>query len=87
MNTYYKESVEFQEVFVTLDDVPSTAFDCALLPVGNRPVAADWAAPYTLEDRKGLLLQNLAAGEYGVWVRVTDLPETPVLYAGRIAII
>jgi hypothetical protein len=86
MNTYYKESTEFQEVGVSLDDLPTTQFEVAMLPVGTRPTD-EWAEPYTLEGRKGVLLKDKTAGEYAIWVRVTDLPETPVLYAGRVSII
>jgi len=86
MNTYYKESTEFQEVGVSLDDLPTTQFEVAVLPVGTRPTT-EWAQPYELEAKKGVLLEGLTAGDYAIWVRVTDLPETPVLYAGRVSII
>lgn len=85
-NTYYKESVEFQEVFVTVDGSPAWDFDVAIVPSTTRP-DDEWSAAYALQGKRGVLVSDLPIGDYGIWVRVTDSPERPVTFAGRVSII
>jgi hypothetical protein len=85
MNTYQRETTEFQEVLVGVNGSQTTSFEVALTAQGTRPTV--WSQPTILEGKAGALLTGLTPGEYSIWVRVTDLPEVPVLHAGRISII
>jgi hypothetical protein len=82
-----RESSEWVQVNVTVTSsgvvVDGAKVKLAVLPVGEHPAATDWAAP--VPDPSGgtgigLQVQPVAAYQrLGVWVRVTDTSETPVL--------
>lgn len=42
--------------------------------------------PYKATLLVGSGATDLAAGEYAVWVRITDAPEVPVRYAGQLEV-
>ncbi|HXH59085.1 hypothetical protein [Iamia sp.] len=77
---------------VTANGVPVTNFSVAVIPRGERPVAASWQAPLTIGTGKYVPLIGpgatvLPPGSYTIWVRYTANPETPVLdSAGTIII-
>lgn len=81
MNTYYKETVEFQEVVVMVDGSPVTDnYHLAIALGSSRPT--EWNAPVTLGDKQGVMIQDLDMGLHTIWVKVTDDPEIPVFPAG-----
>ncbi len=84
MSTYLKESVEFQEIAVTLDGVPETAFEVCMVPYGQRP--ATWEPATVVSGKAGIMIQDQEKGEYSIFVRVQGNPETPVLNAGLVTI-
>ncbi len=83
-------SKEFLSVPVTLtgDAVPvNPTVHMAVIPVRTHPVATDWRVAQWLTTRARILLDGtLAPGVYGVWVRVTDVDEVPIRYAGQLTI-
>lgn len=86
MNTYERETNEFQPVAVTLDGVPLLSnFEVALVPRGDRPTT--WQSPVTIDSKPGLMITNLlGVGVYEVYVRITDMPEIPVVFAGSLVV-
>jgi hypothetical protein len=83
-NLYERETLEFQPVSVTLDDVEiTTNVEFAVLLGNARPVELDWATPTTLDDRIGVMVDSLTPGTYAVWARITSTPEVPVIDCGR----
>lgn len=84
MSTYLKESIEFQQIIVTVDGQPSTTFHVSLVPYGQRP--GTWAPNMELDGKHGILIENLEPGEYWIYTKVEDNPETPVLLAGQVRI-
>jgi hypothetical protein len=73
---------------VTADGEAVTAFDVTVTAPGQRP--ADWAPPTALGGALGALVGAgsgfplLPGRKYTLWIRFTDVPETPVLQAGLI---
>lgn len=65
-------------VTVTPADKP---LELAILPVGQRPVPADWETPLVIDGKPGLMFAPPASGAYSYWARVTSSPETPVVEA------
>lgn len=64
------------EVAVTLNAAAPTEADWRM---------AEWIGDADKERRARLVPgwdEGLVAGVYGVWARVHDAPETPVIYAG-----
>lgn len=84
MSTYLKESIEFQQIIVTVDGQPNTTFHVSLVPYGQRPGA--WSPNMELDGKHGILVENLEPGEYWIYTKVEDNPETPVLLAGQVRI-
>jgi hypothetical protein len=85
VNTYERETQEFQPVVVTLDGVPLLSnFEVALVPRGWRPTL--WASPATIDDKPGIMIQGLNPGVYEIFVRITDMPEIPVVWAGSVVV-
>lgn len=81
---YYKETVEFQEVRVSVDGVPHSNFKVCLVPLGDRPEV--WNDPFELDGKYGVMIEDMEIGQYWVYVRVEDNPEAPVLLAGTVTI-
>ncbi len=86
-NIYPRESVEFQPVLVTLDNVSVTSnVQIAVLKPTDRPVEADWFAATVLNGEVGFLTGTYAYGTWNVWARVVGSPEEPVINCGSIQI-
>lgn len=82
MNTYPRETVEFQSVTVTVDGVIVTSgVQFAVAPAGTRPV--NWANPATLNNEIGVMVENLTPGRWHVWAQISSTPETPVVDCGE----
>lgn len=84
MTTFLKESVEFQHIVVTRDGIPATDFEVSIVPFGQRP--SEWATAIELDGKYGIMIQNLDPGQYSIYTKIRDDPETPVLLAGRVSI-
>ena len=84
MTTYLQESTEFQEVIVTLDGQPYTDFEVSIVPYGDRP--GEWQTATELDGKHGFMVEEMNIGEYWVYVRIHDSPETPVIMAGTVTI-
>ena len=82
-NIYPRESVEFQPVLITLDNVSiTTGIQIAVLKTNDRPVDGDWFTASTLSGQAGFFTGSYAAGTWKVWAKVSDSPETPVIDCG-----
>ena len=85
MNSYERESIEFQPVIVTVDGaVVTSGFTVAIVPNGARPTT--YVAPITLAGKTGVMIQGLTPGLYGVWAKVASTPETVVIKCGTVII-
>lgn len=84
MNTYPRETVEHCALVVEVDGTPVTAYEVCLTADGARPGV--WASNVELDGKHGFMVQALTKGTHSIWVRVTDNPETPVMWAGYITI-
>lgn len=84
MSTYLKETIEFQPIEVTRDGTPATDFEVSLVPYGQRP--GEWVPAFELDGKRGIMIGNLDIGEYSIYTKIRDDPETPVLLAGRVII-
>jgi hypothetical protein len=78
-------------VAVTAGGSPVAGADIefAVLPRGVRPVEIDWQPPDLDPDPPGTALgvfvdPVLAYGRWGIWIRVTDTPEIPVLEPSQV---
>jgi hypothetical protein len=81
MNTYPRETVEFQPVAVTVNGTPvTTGVQFAIAAAGARPIT--WAAPVTLNAQIGVMVENLQPGVWHVWAQITSTPEIPVIDCG-----
>ena len=87
INTYPRETVEFQPILVKADGEPvTTDVEACVLAFGLRPEDTDWAAAVTLEGQIGVMIEDLSPGNWTVWVRVTSYPEVPVISVGPIMV-
>jgi hypothetical protein len=85
VNSYERESVEFQPVTITVDGTAvTTGVTFCLAPDGVRPVT--FAAPATVAGKIGVLVTGLTPGAYRVWAKIASNPETPILNCGYITI-
>lgn len=82
MNTYPRETAEFQPVTVTVDGAPvTTGVQFAVVESGARPTS--WTTPVTLGGKIGVMVENLDPGTWHVWAQITSDPETPVVDCGE----
>ena len=82
-NIYPRESVEFQPVLVTLDNVAFTSgVQFAVLKPNDRPISSDWFSATLLQGATGFLTGSYVAGTWKVWAKIADSPETPVIDCG-----
>lgn len=79
---FERETQEFQPVRVVADGAILTDFEVAVVPRGDRPL--DWQLPVQVEGQVGVMIVGLGPGPHEVFVRITDLPEIPVVSAGII---
>lgn len=85
VNSYERESTEFQAVTITVDGTPVTSgVTFCVAPDGTRP--ATFTAPTTVAGKIGVLITGYQPGVYRVWAKVTSNPEIPVLNCGYITI-
>lgn len=84
MTIYLKESVEFQAIEVTRDGAATSDFEVCIVRAGER--AAGWEPATVVDGKPGVMIEGLDFGEYWVYVRIQDNPETPVLRAGTVTI-
>jgi len=82
-NIYPRESVEFQPVLVTRDNVIITSgVSFAVITPTARPQSSDWFAATVLQGATGFLTGTYAPGVWNVWAQISDSPETPVINCG-----
>lgn len=87
INTYPRESVEFQPILITLDGTPfTTAADIEVSITAPSARPSTWIASTSLGGEIGVMIENLAVGSYTVWARITDSPEIPVINCGSFAV-
>ncbi|MBP1241728.1 hypothetical protein ABID92_000444 [Frigoribacterium sp. PvP120] len=80
-----RESIEIVLVPVHVDGTLVTAGVEVTTTTGDqRPT--DWRPADLTDDRTGILVTGLPVGVHTVWVRVTSVPEVPVLQSGQIRI-
>lgn len=85
INTYPRETIEFQPISFELDGLPITNnVFVAVAATGTRPQT--WAPATALDGAIGVMISGLAPGSWTVFAKVTDAPETPVVECGRIKI-
>lgn len=63
-------------------DIDPASLAFAVLPIQQRPTDTDWTAPVTEPGGTGIGVQadpTEQPGLYGIWARITDSPEIPVL--------
>jgi hypothetical protein len=85
VNSYERETTEFQPVTITVDGASvTTNVTFCLAPDGVRPVT--FTAPATVAGKIGVLVTGLTPGAYRVWAKITSNPETPILNCGYITI-
>lgn len=76
-------------IIVTVDDEPTENFEAVILPRGTRPT--DFFAVEALSGGVGLLIgpgtpHVLLPGDNILWVKVTSLPEAPVMQVATIVV-
>lgn len=89
-----RESVEYIKVPVTPPSgvtISAQVVEIAVVAQTSRPITTDWRSATWVGTNIAQVLigpgqLQLAAGTYNVWVRVTDVPEIPVLIAGTITV-
>lgn len=82
VNSYPRESVEFQPVKVTLEGAPVTSgLLIAVVPDGQRPVTFTPAIVFGPEA--GVMVSGLAHGTYRIFAQLESGPETPVVDCGH----
>lgn len=85
MNTYPRETTEFQPVTVRVDSVTvTTGIQFAITARSTRPTT--WTDAVLLGGKTGVMITGLAVGLYRIWAKVTSSPETPVLDCGLLEI-
>ena len=85
MNSYPRETIEFQAVTVTVNNVPvTTGVTFCDVPSGARPVT--FAPAVTLSGQIGVMVQGYGPGTRDIYAKVTANPETPVILAGSYTI-
>lgn len=82
--TIQRESVELVTLNVSVDDEAITDFQVCIVLQGQRPIT--WTDATVIGSDSGALVSGLAQGLYSVFVKVSDDPETPVLFAGTLEI-
>jgi hypothetical protein len=84
---YLAGSHEFIKVGVTRDGQNWT--DGVQFAVVNRdvtPTSYTWVNPAVLDTNLGLYADDYAKGTWDVFVKVTDIPEVPIFFAGYFVI-
>jgi hypothetical protein len=85
MNSYERESIEFQPVTVTVDGVAvTTGVTLAIVPNGTRPTT--YSTPATVAGKAGVMVQGLTPGLHTIWAKVVGTPETVVINCGTVII-
>lgn len=79
-----RETIEFQTIEILLDGVPvSTGLEVSMAPDGSRPTT--WTAMEVRDGKTGFMIQGMAPGEYGIWVRHTGADQA-VRFAGALVV-
>lgn len=90
----YHQSVEFLPVAVDTDHDPtSDAVYIACVAIGTDPVTGDWKTgswdivddDYTAKIMFGTDI-SLDAGQYDVYIKITDAPEVPIIRVGLLTV-
>ena len=85
MNSYERESIEFQQVTVTVDGEATTAgLSFAITSNGARPNT--YVEPVIVAGKTGVMIQGLAPGLHSIWAQVASTPETVVINCGTVRI-
>jgi hypothetical protein len=80
METIPRESVELLALTVKVNGFTTTAYETSVVLDPGRPVT--WTPAAVVGVSSGPMLSGLAPGLYRVYVRVTDVSESPVVEAG-----
>lgn len=85
VNTFQRETDEFQPVTVMVDDIAvKDGVEFSVVPNGERP--AVFSPPMVIGDEIGVRVFALGPGGYRVFARVSSAPETPVVDCGQFAV-
>jgi hypothetical protein len=85
VNSYPRETVEFQGITVTVDGVEVlTGITVCIVAHGARPVS--FVTPTTLSGKLGVMLTGLTPGTYDIYAKIVSAPETPVVDCGSVVI-
>jgi hypothetical protein len=81
MNTYERETVDFQPVNVTVGGAPVTAgVEVCVVPEDQRPAAF---IPAVVRGATiGVSIAGMSPGTYDVYTRVSAGPDVPVIKCG-----
>jgi len=81
MNSYPRETTQFQPVIVTENGLTiTTGVKFSDVPDGSRPTT--WVTPTTLNGAIGVMVAGYPAGRRRIFAQVTANPETPVIDCG-----
>jgi hypothetical protein len=86
VNTYPRETVEFMPLTVMDGTTPVTTYQVQLTTGTLRPTLGGWIANTALDGKHGVMITGLSRGTYGVWAKVTDNPEIPVIFLGYFSV-
>lgn len=81
-----RETVELVALTPAIKGVAVTTYQVQAAPLGTRPTPGGWATPAVAGTDKGYLVNAMAVGKYGVWVKYVSVPETPVMLAAQVHI-
>ena len=89
-----RDSLEYLKVPITTPPdviINTQSVEIAVMLPEARPLEEDWRTAEWSGTTARILVgpgaQELLPGTYKVWVRVTDVPEIPVLVAGTITVV
>jgi hypothetical protein len=86
INTFQRETVEFQPVSLAANGSPiQDGVEFSIVLDGRRPDT--WVPAVHLSGKLGFMVQGRAPGAYHVWARITANPETPVIDCGIFRVI
>lgn len=91
-NKFQRETVEVQPFEAkVLGVVVLTGVEVALTTGAGSPWVWNrdfvWGAPVSIEGGLGVMVQDLTVGKWGVWARITDSPEIPVIFCGSFTVV
>jgi hypothetical protein len=91
INVYDRDTAEHMAITVTKTpfgeppEIVTTGVEFAVHAFGQPRTA--WEAPFVLEGRLGVWVEDYAPGSWLVDARVTDSPEIPVFNVARFTVV